>query len=155
MRPSAESSTAQPLELPLGFSLPAEASAVAPLDDDAVAELNRIYLTSWLETARGIGEYVLEAFSAIDPANFRQHSSGHLTFRELRKRDDLKVDWQFIWNAVAVVEQYCRLPRDVAEALTLSHHKLLLTTVVAQVRAVLAAGLFPRGNEAGTLELTD
>ena len=250
MQPTAETPTAQPLDLQLAPSLPGEADIVVPLLDEAVAELNRIYVTKGLETARDIGEYVLEAFFAGDTANFRQRGNGHLTFRELGKREDLKVGWLFIWNAVAVVEQFGHLPRDVAEALPLSHHKLLLTvkddnkkrelaeaalqqnlgkrefearvkaargpdaaskagrpplpgfakavtglrkvvktateepieaeafahltvdearaladeldagiealtTVAAQVRAVLAAGLFPRGNEAGLLDLTD
>jgi hypothetical protein len=107
--------------------LPGEARVLPPLLDEAVAELNRIYVTKGLETARAIGEYVLEVFFDDDVGNFRDRGAGHVSFRELGRRSDLKVGWQFIWNAVAVVEQFDSLPADAAESLPLSHHKLLLT----------------------------
>lgn len=107
--------------------LPGEARVLPPLLDVAVAELNRIYVTKGPKRARGIGEYVLEAFFDDDPGNFPERGSRHVSFRELGRRQDLKVGWEFNWNIVALVKQFDSLPPDASENLPLSHHKLLLT----------------------------
>lgn len=118
--------------------LPGEGKVSAPLVDATVAELNRIYVTKGLETARAVGECVLDNFFDGDTAKFRERGNGHVSFRELGKREDLHVGWQFIYNAVAVVEQYKGLPTDLAEALPLSHHKLLLTVKDESAKVELA-----------------
>lgn len=105
----------------------------------AVAEINRLYAAKGLEMARAIGSYVLETFFANDTANFRTHGKKHVTFRKLAEREDLRVSYGVIWNAVAVVDQLRLLPENIAEALPLSHHKLLLPVKDADKKVKLAS----------------
>jgi hypothetical protein len=107
--------------------LPGEGKVVGDLVDEAVDDINRLYMAKGLETAKAVGDLVLNRFFAGDPKNFRDRANGHVSFRELGERDDLEVGWQFIWNAVAVVVQMRSLPAETAQALPLSHHKLLLS----------------------------
>lgn len=118
--------------------LPGEGQVEPLLLDEAVADLNRIYVSKGLETARAVGDYALAKFFKGDPANFKDRANGHISFRELGKREDLQLGWQFIWNAVAVVTQAKSLPAAVAEVLPLSHHKLLLTVKNDETRIRLA-----------------
>ena len=108
------------------LALPGEGKLSSEMVDAAVADLNRIYVTKGLETARAVGNYVLEKFFGGDAGTFRERGNGHVSFRQLAKREDLRVGWQFIWNAVAVVEQMPEIGTEIGEALPFSHHKLLL-----------------------------
>lgn len=119
--------------------LPGEGSVDAELLDKAVAVINRIYVSKGLETARAIGNYVVEAFFGGDLESFGQRQKKHVTFRALAEREDLHVAYNTIWYSVAVLDQLRLLPEDVAEALPLSHHKLLLPVADADVKAKLAA----------------
>ncbi len=103
-----------------------EDSQVEELVDRAVRDLNTIYVRKGLETARLIGEYVLANFFGGDFEELRRNGTKFNSFRKLAKREDLHVSYTFLWNSVAVVEQLGVLPSDLAEALPLSHHKLLL-----------------------------
>jgi len=107
-------------------SLPGETSADDSVLDQAVGELNRIYIAKGLEAARAMGEYVLDTFFAGDPANFRTRSNKHITFRRLAERDDLQPSYSHVFSSVAVVEQLRLLPEDIGTALSVSHHKALL-----------------------------
>jgi hypothetical protein len=106
--------------------LPGEGAVDSTLLDQAVAELNRRYAVKGLETIREIGEYVLAVFFDGEPENFRDRGNGHITFRQLGERDDLRVSYAFIWRAVSVVDQLRLLPEEVASALPPTHHTLLL-----------------------------
>ncbi len=106
---------------------------------EAVAEINRLYVAKGLEMTRAIGSYVLDRFFDGDTANFRTHGRKHVTFRKLGERTDLRVNYQFIWNAVAVVDQLKQLPENIAEALPLSHHKLLLPVKDPEKKLKLAS----------------
>jgi hypothetical protein len=94
--------------------------------DEAVADLNQIYTTKALETARLIGKYILERFFHGDLNIFRSQGRRHVSFRMLAARPDLKFSYTYLWTCVAVVEQFDHLPHDLAEALPLSHHRMLL-----------------------------
>jgi len=120
-------------------SLPGEGSVDEDLLDAAVAEINRIYVSKGLETARAIGNYVVEAFFGGDLESFDPRQKKHMTFRALAEREDLHVAYNTIWYSVAVLDQLRLLPEDIAEALPLSHHKLLLPVADAKMKADLAA----------------
>ena len=125
------SKLAEPAEpsdlLPTLPTLPGEAAVDAPLVDQVVAALNQIYRAKGMETARAVGELLLGTFFEGDPAYFHERGKDHASFRQLAERDDLHFSHAFLWSACAVVEQLRQLPKDVAGALPLSHHKLLLT----------------------------
>lgn len=106
--------------------LPGEHDLDAGLLARVIADVNRLYLERGADTARQLGELVLGAFFAGEPTRFRERSRRHQTFRALCNDPSLQPTYSFLWYAVAVAEQYRQLPADVAEALPLSHHRLLL-----------------------------
>jgi hypothetical protein len=111
----------------LAVVLPGERHADTRLVERAVAELNRLYTHQGLQTASLVGEYLLSTFFNGDPAEFHRQGGRHVSFRALARREDLQLSASFLWSCVAVVEQLRLLPEELARALPLSHHKLLLT----------------------------
>lgn len=111
----------------MATTLPGENDVDAALVDQVVGDLNQIYRVKGMETARAVGELLLARFFDGDPARFHERGKDHVSFRQLAERDDLSFSHAFLWNACAVVEQLRLLPEDLASALPLSHHKLLLT----------------------------
>ena len=118
--------------------LPGEDKVRGDLVNQAVSDINRIYVTKGLEAARGIGDYVLRTFFAGDVESFRCRERKHASFRELAERKDLRVSHVFLWNCVAVTEQLKALPNDIANALPVSHHKLLLPVHDEKAKVTLA-----------------
>jgi hypothetical protein len=96
------------------------------LVEEAVREVNRIYTGKGLETAREIGRYLLKNFFVDDFGVFESGAKEHSSFRALADRDDLRVSASFLWYAVKLQPQLQLLGDEIAEALPLSHHRLLL-----------------------------
>lgn len=132
--------------------LPGEATVDVALVSQVVGDLNQIYRAKGLETARAVGELLLGTFFGGDPAHFHERGKDHASFRQLAERDDLHFSHAFLWNACAVVEQLRLLPDDVAGALPLSHHKLLLTVKDPDAKAKLAREAVDRGLSKRDLE---
>jgi len=108
------------------------------LVERAVCDLNHIYTTKALQTACLIGEYVINRFFGGDVEAFRRGSCEHASFRALSKHQDLRFSPTYLWTAVAVVGQIRELPEDLAQCLSLSHHRLLLPLKDASVKVALA-----------------
>jgi len=106
--------------------LPGETTVDSTRLDAAVAELNRIHTAKGLEAVRDMGRYLLDTFFGGDYDAFQSRGRKHLSFRKLEEREDLHVSASTLWNAVAIVRQLELLPRDIAQALPVSHHRLLL-----------------------------
>lgn len=119
-------------------TLPGEASVDDALVATVVARLNATLQHNGLETAKALGRIVLDAFFGGNPANFRDREKKHLSFRQLAERDDLQMSHVALWNAVALVEQLEQLPTDVGNALSVSHHRVLLTLHDAETKVDLA-----------------
>lgn len=117
---------------------PREVQLDLTLIDEAVVEINKFYTTKGLETVHTVGDYSLQKFFGGDPYNFLKRGNGLVTIRKLGKREDLLFGWKFIWNAVAGITQLPSLPAAVAEALPLSHHKLLLSIKGDDTRSKVA-----------------
>ena len=128
-----------------GPPLQGEESLDPVLLDRAVAEINRIYASKGLETARTIGNYVVETFFGGELDAFHQREKRHTTFRALAEREDLHVAYNTIWYSVAVLEQLRLLPESIAEALPLTHHKLLLPVNDASAKVDLARRAIEEG----------
>ncbi len=126
-------------------ALPGEAEADEQLIDKAVAELNRIYIGKGLETARALGGYVLEHFFEGDEEAFHERGRKHASFTALAKRDDLRVGYSFLWHSVAIVRQLQLLPDDIAGALPVSHHRLLLPVKDEKAKVRLAKKAAKKG----------
>lgn len=119
--------TRRPHSLPRSKEpLPGERAVDTELLAATLAELNRQYGARGPDTARQLGELLLGAFFGGEPTRFRERSRKHASFRALCHHPELQPTYSFLWYAVAVAEQYRQLPADVAEALPLSHHRLLL-----------------------------
>ena len=118
--------------------LPGETAVRRELIDSAVHEINRLYVTKGLEAARGIGDYVLRTFFDGKTQNFRKRGRKHVSFRKLAEREDLRVSHMFIWNCVAFVDQLKMLPSDLANALPVTHHTLLLPVHDEKMKVTLA-----------------
>lgn len=115
------------------------------LIDAAVATVNRIYVRRGLETARTIGEFLLEAFFDGEMEKFHDRGRKDVSFRLLAQREDLFPSSTFLYHSIAVVEQLKLLPRDVGESLSLSHHKLLLPITSPTTKLELAGVAVERG----------
>lgn len=103
-----------------------------------VSDLNRIYTRSTLETSCRIGEYLIAEVFDGDVEAVHERGRGDATFRELASREDLVPSHAYLWYSVAVTAQLPLLPRDIGEALPLSHHKLLLPVKDLPVKRMLA-----------------
>jgi hypothetical protein len=121
-----------------GSLLPGETTVRSDLVDQAVREINRIYVGKGLEAARGIGEFVLRTFFDNSMDTFRAKGKNHVSFRKLVEREDLRVSHVHLWHCVALIDQLKTLPTDLANALPVSHHKVLLPVHDEKAKVVLA-----------------
>jgi hypothetical protein len=119
-------------------ALPGAAALAPELLDRAVDDINRLYRAHGLETARAIGEYVVATFFAGDLDAALGRARSHATWRALADRDDLLVSHSHLWSCVQVLEQRRRLPEGVGAALSISHHRRLLSVRDTEARARLA-----------------
>lgn len=131
-KPKSEPQTA------LAPSLRGEGAIDEPLVDEAVRQVNRLYAAKGVETARVIGEYLVGAFFGGDPGSFTAREKGHASFRALEARDDLGPSYTFLWYSVRFLPQLRALPADVADALPMSHHRLLIHVKDEDQKAKLA-----------------
>lgn len=157
--PAAEPLTVEPLIIevvqaapappaPLLSSMPGAAEVDRALVDQAVRDLNQIYTTKGMETARAIGEYVVHHFFAGDldaAARFGPSGERHLSFRALSQRDDLQVSHAHLWVSVKVLDQLRQLPAELADALPVSHHRRLLSVRDARTKLRLAKKAVEKG----------
>jgi hypothetical protein len=118
--------------------LPGETAVRSDLIDQAVREINRIYVGKGLEAARGIGEFVLRTFFDNSMDTFRAKGKKHISFRKLVERDDLRVSHVHLRNCVVLVDQLKALPVELANALPVSHHTVLLPVHDEKAKVVLA-----------------
>jgi hypothetical protein len=118
--------------------LPGETAVRRDLIDAAVHEINRLYVTKGLEAARGVGDYVLRTFFDGKTQNFHKRGNKHVSFRKLAEQDELRVSYGFVWKCVAFVDQLKVLPHDLANALPVTHHTLLLPVHDEKTKVTLA-----------------
>lgn len=109
----------------LAAALPSAEAIDAALVGQAVAGLNHLYSAKGIETARSAAECVIQVIFGGNVEVFRARHGTHMSFNELGRLDDLQVSYQFIWNSCAVVDQLRMLSPEIADALPMSHHKLL------------------------------
>jgi hypothetical protein len=114
--------------------------AVNPaLLDGAVAFINRAARTSGLDLARAVSEYVVATFfggdfSAVSSKDPHKSES----FAALCAREDLQMGAATLHRLVRIGQQARHLPAELAESLSLSHHRLLLTVNDLQHKQKLA-----------------
>lgn len=122
----------------VALGLPGETEVDSALISDAVARINGFYAAQGLETARSIGQYIIDTFFGGSLENFHKRDGAHVSFRVLSKSEDLRVSYSWLYNSVAVVEQWDLLPEDIRGALPFTHQKLLLPLKNLDVKVKLA-----------------
>jgi hypothetical protein len=148
-----DTATIASVEVPL--PLPGATEVDAALVDQAVADLNAIYASKGIETARALGEYVVDRFFGgdVDEATgFGPSGERHRSFRALAERDDLHVSHAHLWVSVRVLAQLRQLPDEVASALPLSHHRRLLAIHDEETKVRLAEEAVRNGLTVKALE---
>lgn len=118
--------------------LPGELAVDDQLVQATVARLNLIYVSKGLETARLVGEALLASFFDDQLEVFEQRAPSHLSFRALAEHAQLRVSHSFLWYSVRLLPQLRALPEELATALPLSHHRLLLHVKDTQEKTELA-----------------
>jgi hypothetical protein len=128
---------AQP-NVTLVAALPGEDDADALLVDATVTEINEVWRKGGLETARQIGELVTMRFFDGDIANAHSRKGRHKSYQALVSHKGLKMAASNLWYCVAVYEHFGVLPVEVAEALTVGHHRQLSHVKDVEQRVALA-----------------
>jgi hypothetical protein len=106
-------------------ALPGEDAEDAALVEAAVADINETWRKGGLETARKIGELIVTRFFDGDTANAHSRKRTHKSYHALATHKGLKVAASNLWYCVAVFEHFGVLPVEIAEALTVGHHRVL------------------------------
>lgn len=103
-------------------------AAEAALVDDAVGYINAAVNRSGIDLAADVASYVVESFfdgnydAFLDPSRHKARS-----FTALCLRDDLALSRASLYALVRVGHQLDELPPSVARALTVKHHRALLS----------------------------
>lgn len=107
--------------------------------DGAVDFINRAARTSGLHLAVTVSEYVIDTFFGGDFAAISSKDP-HKTasFTALCAREDLQMGPATLNRLVRIGQQARHLPSDLAESLSLSHHRLLLSVKALQHKQHLA-----------------
>ncbi len=119
--------------------LPGEGDEDNELIESTVSAINAIWRQGGVETARKVGELIVQRFfdGSVDYAHSRKR--GHLSYQALTEHPNLAVAASNLWYCVAVFEHFGVLPVAVAGALTVGHHRLLAHVGDADQKARLAA----------------
>jgi len=120
---------------------PAQALASVDLQlvEGAVAWLNRSVQASGVQLAVQVSEYVLATFFGGDFAAFSDHDGQKsVSFKALCRREDLELGESTLYRLVRIGHQVGQLPGDVADSLSLTHHRTLLAVTDQRHRQHLA-----------------
>lgn len=128
-----------------------------PVDRDRVAEaihtLNHLARRSGLELAAEVHRYVLDTFFGGDYRLFADPSRiKPVAFRALCANERLDFNPTTLQTLVRVGEQMTALPSEVARALSVRHHRLLLSVPESDQREALAEQAAAEGWSTRVLE---
>ena len=127
-------------ELPV---LPGIGDVDKGLLSEVVTELNSLYAAKSVETACAVGEYILKRFFDGTLENYNEWGVKHQTFGELLKvaqsdNSPLHISASGLWYSVRILEQVKALPEEIAMALPVTHHRMLVPVKNAKLKLKLA-----------------
>lgn len=93
---------------------------------DLVETVNAVARGEGLVAALDLAECLLDAFFDGDPGAWRDDGASHPDFRAFLRDPRLEPSATSVWYALGVWEQYHALPPEIAEVLSLAHHRALL-----------------------------
>lgn len=103
-----------------------------------VEAVNSIARGEGLVAALDLAECLLDAFFDGEPATWRDEGGAHPGFRAFLREPDLEPSAATVWYALGVWEQYHALPREIADGLSLAHHRALLPVRAPDRKLALA-----------------
>lgn len=139
--PSTDLAVAAKTELALPGEQHADEAAVA----EVVAEINHLWTSGRVLAARRIGELILERFFDADIAKARSRKAKHATFQAIVTHEQLAMGASGLWYCVSVYENFGLMAENVAEALSVGHHRLLAHIDDRAKRAALADAAVAQG----------
>ena len=111
-------------------SPPAALPGLDGLDETLVGNtvrcINAIHRDRSLEFARQVGSAILKAFFRNCSDLYHTLSSKHVSFRSLAACPDLEMSYSTLYRYTAIEIQIRRMPLEVAMALSVTHHGVLL-----------------------------
>ena len=108
--------------------------------DQAVRTVNGILLRKKLEVATELHRYVLDEFFAGEWQNYHENKAGtRLAYDAFCARKDLSMGKEMLREMLRVGEQIAHMPGELANELTVAHHRALLPIQDEQQRRELAA----------------
>jgi len=120
---------------------PAQALASADLQlvEGAVSWLNRAVQASGVQLAVQVSEYVLATFFGGEFGAFSDHDGQKsVSFKALCRREDLDLGESTLYRLVRIGHQVGQLPGEIADSLSLTHHRTLLAVTDQRHRQHLA-----------------
>ena len=135
------------VELPI---LPGIGGVDKTLLSEVIRELNSLYAAKSVETSCAIGEYILNRFFDGEFENFNKWGSKHKTFKELTELaqgDDspLHISASGLWYSVKILNQVKALPEEIAMALPVTHHRMLVPVKDPKLKLKLAKEAISKG----------
>ena len=117
---------------------------------EVIGELNRLYAAKSVETACAVGEYILGRFFDGNLENFNEWGGKHATFGELIRtaqgeESPLHISASGLWYSVRILEQVKALPSEIAMALPVTHHRMLVPVKDAKLKLKLAKDAVSKG----------
>jgi len=98
-----------------------------------------------LVSALEMADLILDAFFDGEPAQWRAQGQDNTAFRALLHHDRLEPSTTTIWYALGIREQCEQLPRALAHALSLAHHRALLPVEDRELKESLAQRAVQQG----------
>ena len=117
---------------------------------EVIGELNQLYAAKSVETACAVGEYILSKFFEGKMENFNEWGGKHETFNELVKmaqadESPLHISASGLWYSVRILEQVKALPSEIAMALPVTHHRMLIPVKNDKLKLRLAKEAVSKG----------
>ncbi len=132
--------------------LPSAGTPPQPTLEEAIRDLNALYVPGSLRTALGVAAYVRDRYLGGETEGFNPQLEAP-SLRALAERGDLSFSVSYLSGAIGVFLQHPLLDPATAARLTLSHHRVLLGVPDAAGKNQLAALAVKKGLDTEALRV--
>jgi hypothetical protein len=133
-------------------ALPGEREVDSKLVQQCVLAVRALYGQGGVEASRQIGELLLQTFFEGDPELFERTRRYHASYRSMLSSPELPASNSFLWYSIRLIDHLKLLPDEIAEALPLSHHRLLMHIHQPEIRIQMARMAVSNGWSKRSLE---
>lgn len=138
--------------LMIDLDVPGEREVDSELVQQCVAAIRTLYGQGGLEASRQIGDLLLQTFFRGDPDVFERTRRYHASYRAMLSSPELPASNSFIWYSIRLIDHLRLLPDELAAALPLSHHRLLMHIHQPEIRIQMARMAVANGWSKRSLE---